>query len=151
MKLMTEQKELPSDVVALSLYYLTAYHWNEVVRGFCGKGIYTLKTEYRKFAMREEDCQLRQTLTVEEISKLINKKATSGDSLIGPAQPTLVQSPAGTVITAPSIPQSASLSSIYAPDSHELPPRWCPRSPSSSLYASADAISATLIQNEYFF
>ena len=74
---------------------------------FRSKGIYTLKTEYRKFAMREEYCQLRQTLTVEEISKLINKKATSGELLIGPAQPTLVQSPAGTVITAPSIPQSA--------------------------------------------
>ena len=36
-KLMTEKKELPSDVVALTLYYLTAYHWNEIVRGFCGK------------------------------------------------------------------------------------------------------------------
>ena len=90
---MTEQKELSCDIVALSLYYLTAYHWNEIVRGFCGKGIYTLKPEYERFAMKEDECQLRQTLTVDAISRLINEKALNGQSLInstptGPSTPT---------------------------------------------------------------
>ncbi len=38
LKMVTEHKELGADEVAVFLYHLTIFHYNEIVRGFCGKG-----------------------------------------------------------------------------------------------------------------
>jgi hypothetical protein len=38
LKMLVDHKELGADDVALILYHLTVYHYNEIIRGFCGKG-----------------------------------------------------------------------------------------------------------------
>ena len=39
LKMLTNNKELSADNVSLILYYVTVYHYNEIIRGFCGKVI----------------------------------------------------------------------------------------------------------------
>ncbi len=39
-KMMTDRKELGADDISVILYHLSIYHYNEILRGLCGKGNY---------------------------------------------------------------------------------------------------------------
>ena len=93
-----------------------------------------MKPEYARFKMNEDECQLRQTLTVEELMEFIRNKAACGESLIEstqldqstqpdqstrpgqslPTQQLSAQSQSQSVLTLTRIVQSYSFESIHS-------------------------------------
>lgn len=51
-------KEVPIDVMVLSLFQLQTYYHNEVQRGLCGIGKYTLKPQYLSLSRSTDELDL---------------------------------------------------------------------------------------------
>ncbi len=57
----------PVDVLCLSLYCLSIYFSNEIARGYCGIGNYTLKEQHLDMALHADHLDLREQYTMESI------------------------------------------------------------------------------------
>ena len=60
-------KEVPIDLLVLSLHHLQVYYYNEVQRGYCGFGEYHLRSQFASLSPPSDELLLQQVSTPEEI------------------------------------------------------------------------------------
>ena len=133
-----------ADVVALSLYYMSVYYNNEIIRGFCDKGIFKLKPEYSIFKMNEDDIVLRSGRTPAEISEFINEK------IIAQSASSEAQSASSTETPPPHSASFNSASPILASSNLSSPNSASPNSV-SSYSNSPHSASSHSIQSDLSF
>lgn len=54
LKRFLDRKEVQAQVLALSIYQIDTYYNNEITRGFCGVGNYSLKIECKRFIINPD-------------------------------------------------------------------------------------------------
>lgn len=73
-------KEIPIDSLVLGLYRLQVYYYNEVQRGYCGLGEYTLRSQYSFLSRPLDEASLHHVPSPEEIVSLMQPNS-GGDKL----------------------------------------------------------------------
>ena len=69
-------KEVPVDVIVLSLFYLQAYYHNEIQRGFCGLGNYSLAPEFAPAHRSEDEINIISTYSPNDIVSKMRERVS---------------------------------------------------------------------------
>ena len=94
LKQFQQWKEVLIDLLVLGLYRLQVYYYNEVQRGYCGFGEYTLRSQFASLSRPPDELLLQQVFTPNEILSTVqqsdNDMLINGDKTESPVE-TLVQ------------------------------------------------------------
>jgi len=75
-------KEVPVDSAVLSFYYLQVYYYNEIQRGFCGIGTYTLLPDFSSLKCEIDELQVLKAIPPASIVTSIQSKALSNAAIV---------------------------------------------------------------------
>ena len=70
-------KEAPVDSAVLSFYYLQVYYYNEIQRGFCGIGTYTLLADFSCLKCEVDELKILKAIPPASIVASIRSKGLS--------------------------------------------------------------------------